>query len=199
MADPASSFYAESKREAEKLVDLVSNELSTITIRPRGIFGPGDTSILPRLIDALEQKRLPLIGDGVTQTNLTYIDNAVDALQLAIEAPDSLSGRKFNITDGPAVNLWDSIGLICDELGLDHPKRQISFDKAFQLAGALEWIHRWLLFGKEPRLTRYTVGLLARSQTLSIEAARKDLGFEPKVSTREGLLRFVEWWKSREK
>lgn len=190
---PAASAYTLTKMWAEGVVDRA--ELSAVTLRPRAIFGPGDTSILPRLIRALERRRLPIIGDGENETNFTYIDNAVDAVLLAALAPHELSGRKFNITDGETLRLWDLIAEVAELLDLAPPSRRISFDRAWRAAGILEWTHRNLLFGREPMLTRYSVGLLAKTQTLSIDAARQVLGYAPKISTREGLRRFAESWK----
>lgn len=194
-ADPPSNHYAESKILAEKLVHG-RPDISTITIRPRAIFGPGDTTILPRIIDSLQRKKLPIIGDGENEANLTFIDNAVAGTILAATADDSFSGRVYNLTDGEAVKLWAIIEEVCELLDLPKPARRISINTAFRAAGVIEWIHRWLLFGAEPRLTRYSVTVVARTQTLSIDAARRDLGYAPEISTAEGLRRFVAWWKS---
>ena len=97
--------------------------LPTITIRPRAIFGPGDTVIFPRLIPRLASGRLPIIGDGENVVDLTYIVNVVDALLLCAESPANTLGKKYNISNGEPVKLWELIKKICDELGLQFPKR----------------------------------------------------------------------------
>ena len=47
----------------------------------------------------------------------------------------------------------------------------------------------------EPPLTCYSVGMLAKSQTLSIEKAREKLGYEPRQSLDEAVDEFLTWWR----
>ena len=49
----------------------------------------------------------------------------------------------------------------------------------------------------EPPLTRYTVGVIANSTTLDISAARRDLGYHPRISVEEGFEKFIDWWKKK--
>ena len=192
------NHYVRSKLAAEKLVERAHSEgLSTVTLRPRAIYGPGDTAILPRLIGALEAKRLVRIGGGRTVTDLTYIENAVEALVLALDAPEDVSGRAFNITDGEPIELWPFVDQLCALLELQPPSRSIPYGVAASYAALLELLHRTLLRGREPMFTRYSVALLARSLTLDISAARRDLGYAPVVAPREGLERFAAWWRER--
>jgi nucleoside-diphosphate-sugar epimerase len=148
-------------------------------------------------VSALERGRLPIVGRGDNVTDLTYVDNVVDAMLLAAEAPEALVGRKYNVTNGEPVLLWEMVGRVCDELGLERPTRRISYPLVLAAAVALEGVHRVLMPDVEPLLTRYTAGVLAKSTTLDITAARRDLGYKPRVSVGEGLSRFVAWWKQR--
>ena len=61
------------------------------------------------------------------------------------------------------------------------------------VATTLELLHRVFCPWKEPSLTRYSVGLLAKSLTLNIESARRDLGYTPRISIDQGLERTCEW------
>jgi nucleoside-diphosphate-sugar epimerase len=188
--------YAQTKLLAEKEIDQsFTDGLSVITLRPRAIFGPGDTSILPRLIDRLQHDRLPIIGDGQNIIDLTYIDNVVDALILCMHSPQNTLGQKFNITNGEPVQLWEMVKKLCAELGLIYPQRQLSYRLADHVAAVLEGIYHLLPGRPEPPLTRYTVSVLAQSSTLDITAARKYLGYEPAVTIEEGFSRFIYWWK----
>ena len=192
------NFYTQTKLLAEQAIDRAYyTGLPVITIRPRAIFGPGDTTILPRLITRLQQGRLRLIGDGTNLTDLTYIDNVVDALLLC--ADSTTLGHKYNITNGQPVYLWNMIKRLCTELNLTYPQQKIPFRVAFILAWGMEIVSRTLLSYKEPLLTRYTVSVLAKSATLDIKAARRELGYVPRVSVEEGVQRFVRWWKEQEK
>lgn len=188
--------YARTKLLAETEVDRAFERgLPVVSIRPRAIFGEGDNAILPRLISRLQTGRLRVIGDGQNITDLTYVENVVDALLLCAEAPETVLGRKYNITNGQPLPLWGLIRQVCDALGYEFPRRSLSFRAAMRLAGALETVCRVLPGQPEPLLTRYMVGVLAKSTTLDISAARRDLGYEPRIPVEEGFQRFVRWWR----
>jgi nucleoside-diphosphate-sugar epimerase len=168
-----------------------------VTLRPRALFGPGDTTLLPRLIRANGGRGFPLIGEGDPLMDITSVHNVVDALLLAAEAPASISGRKFNITNGEPWPRSRLLATLFGELGLPFRSRPISYDRAQQLAGILEFVSRSFTFGRwEPPLTRYTVGVLAKVQTLDISEARRLLGYRPRVSISDGMREFAVWWKA---
>jgi 2-alkyl-3-oxoalkanoate reductase len=188
--------YARTKLLAEAEIDQAfAHGLPVITIRPRAIFGVGDNAILPRLVTRLQEGRLRVIGDGRNITDLTYVENVVDALLLCAEATAACLGRKYNITNGEPLPLWGLVQKLCAALGLAYPRRKISYPAAMALASTLEVVHRCLPGQPEPLLTRYMVGVLAKSTTLDIRAARRDLGYAPRVSVEEGFERFVHAWR----
>jgi len=86
------SIYSLTKKIGEDRV-RAAQELETVILRPKAIFGPGDSSLLPRLIAAARQGRLPQIGDGRNLVDLTYVDNVVHALLLACEAQAAATGQ----------------------------------------------------------------------------------------------------------
>ncbi|WP_315971325.1 NAD-dependent epimerase/dehydratase family protein [Paenibacillus sp. N3.4] len=95
------SHYAATKRLAEiAIAQAALGRLRAVIIRPRAIFGPGDTSILPRIIEANTTTGVPMIDGGRALIDLTYIDNVVDALVLSQRAPDEVLGRTYHITNG---------------------------------------------------------------------------------------------------
>ncbi len=189
--------YTATKFGAEQAIERAHRDgLPVITMRPRAIFGPGDTRIIPRLLRALEQGRLPIIGLGKNVQDFTYIDNAVDALLLCQRSPVTTLGKKYNITNGEPVLIWAKLQALCAELGYEFPHRRVAFPVAFAAAQLLEAIHILLQLKGEPSLTCHTVSLLAKSMTLDISAARRDLGYEPRVTMDEGTDRFVAWWKT---
>lgn len=188
--------YARTKLLAEAEVDRAhADGLPVVTIRPRAIFGPGDTTILPRLIQRLASGRLPVIGDGKNIADLSYVENVVDALLLCAESPKSTLGKKYNITNGQPVVLWDMVRKVAAALGYPPPRGHIPYRIADAFAGLLEMTHRLLPSQPEPPLTRYTVGVIANSTTLDISAARRDLGYHPRISVEEGFEKFIDWWK----
>jgi nucleoside-diphosphate-sugar epimerase len=190
------SAYAQTKFLAEEEIDKgFAQGLAVISIRPRALFGEGDTVIFPRLIPRLQSGRLPILGDGENVVDLTYIQNVVDALLLCAESPESTLGKKYNISNGEPVKIWNLVERICDDLNLPHPKRKISKSTANAAATTLEFFYSLIPFSPEPPLTRVSVSMLANSTTLDISAAQNELGYEPKVSVEEGVQRFLKWWK----
>lgn len=190
------SHYAKTKLLAEEEIDKAHEDgLPVITIRPRAIFGPGDSVLFPRLIPRLKEGRLPIIGDGENIIDLTYIDNVVDALLLCIDSPKWTLGKKYNISNGEPIRIWDLIGRICKDLDLPYPTRRISHRVADIAALSLETIYKLLPGQPEPPLTRLAVSMISNSTTLDITAARSDLGYRPNVAIAAGVVRFIKWWK----
>ena len=184
------SPYIATKRAAELLVSAAARDgLDVIGLRPRAIFGPGDSSLLPRLLRAAATGRLRVIGDGRTIADLTYIDNVVDAVLLALDAPKDFAGRFYNITNGEPVRLWDVIGELCAAHNTPVQLGTLPRALAMTIAQLMEVAARLRRGAAEPLLTRYSVAVLSYSQTLSIEAAAKDLRYEPRVGMREAIAR----------
>lgn len=178
------SHYSWSKKVGEDLVHSAAHWLDAVIVRPKGIFGPGDTALLPRIVAAARAGRLPLIGDAQNKVDITYIDNLVAGLLLAGERSVA-RGRTYLLTNGEHVLLWDVIRLLLRRLGLPEPLRPVPLDIMLAAAGLME--ARACVTGVEPLLTRYTVALLGRTQTYAIAAARRDLGYAPAVSIAEGV------------
>jgi 2-alkyl-3-oxoalkanoate reductase len=189
---PFINAYARTKWLAERhVVAARARGLQTIVLRPRALFGPGDTTIFPRLLRALRAGRLPVIGEGENVVDLTYIDNAVDAVVLSCVAGQAAVHSVCNVSNGEPVKLWAVVEQLSRALGIASPVRRMSRRVAMALATAAEgWAH--LTHAKrEPMLTRYGVSVLSDSLTLDIQRARTFLGYTPRVSIEEGLARFV--------
>lgn len=187
----AVNHYAATKREAERcvLATAAASGMPVLMLRPRAIFGPGDKAILPRIADALRQGRLRRIGDGACTVDMSYIDNVVDAILLAIEAPPELSGRAYNISNGQPVRIWEVIDRLADALGVPRPIARISREKALLVARVLETGYGLFAPQREPPLLRYGVDLLSVDMTLDISRARDELGYRPRVSMDDALAR----------
>jgi nucleoside-diphosphate-sugar epimerase len=193
---PSVNAYAKSKQLAElEIATAHQAGLPVITIRPRGIFGAGDTAILPRLMRANQRLGIPFIDGGTATIDITYIDNVIDALLLCQQAPAHLLGRVFNITNDEPIAVSHLLTKLFTKLDEPCHLRPISRRTANGMATLLESIANTLLWGREPILTRYTVGLLAYSQTLDITAAKTELGYQPRVSIDDGLDVFAKWYR----
>lgn len=183
------SVYSLTKKLGEDLVNAAETGLEKVILRPKAMFGPGDQALLPRLINAAHQKRLPQIGDGRNLVDLTYVENVVHALQLALDAK-AANGKTYTITNDEHVPLWEVIRDVLKRLDLPAHLRQVPLSVALAAATLMET--RAALTGKEPLLTRYSAAILARTQTYDISAAHRDLGYTPCISVADGIERTLE-------
>ena len=119
--------------------------------------------------------------------SLTHVDNLVAALRQCLDLQRPIEGRCYNISDGEPVDLWELISQVARLLQLPPPRRRLPYPAAYLAAACLEWLYS--LWNQEPPLTRYTLGLLAKSQTLDIGNARRDLDYLPLFDTHEGVRR----------
>lgn len=185
--------YAASKYAAESCVDLANKEgLETFVLRPKAIFGPGDQVLIPRMIGALQSKGIPRFFKRDVFIDITYVENVAYAIALAVEADEKYSGSKYNITNGQPVILHKAISTILKKIGHPYQEQRIPYFLAKFIAYFSE--KSAFFTNKEPLLTRYSVGALSFSQTLSIQKARSELGYDPKISIEEGMNRYRKWW-----
>ena len=134
----------------------------------------------------LFRSRLPQIGAGNNLVDLTYVENVVHALMLALTTESGLRKTYF-ITNDEHVPLWPLIRDLLNRLGIAASVRRLPLRAALVAASLMEASSA--LTGREPLLTRYTVAILARTQTYDISAARRDLGYRPLVTVAAGIER----------
>jgi len=195
---PASflSYYPETKAEAERHV-LAANgrHLSTVALRPHLIFGPGDPHLSPRIIDRAKKGRLRIVGTGRYLVDMTYVENAADAHVLAADRldPESpIAGKAYFISNGEPGPIEDLINMILASAGQQPVTKHISRDAAYRIGAVLETIWKLLHLGGEPPMTRFVALQLGTAHWFDITAARRDLGYEPKISIAEGMERLRE-------
>jgi nucleoside-diphosphate-sugar epimerase len=194
--------YPKTKAQAEQIV-LQANgaNLATTSLRPHLIWGPGDNNLLPRIIARARRGRLRRIGRRDPLIDPVYIDNAAGAHFLAadrLEPGSPVAGKIYFVTQGETIPLWDIINRFLKAAGLAPVKRTISRPLALAAAALLE-MNAMVARGRgEPSMTRFLVRQLSTTHWFSIEAARRDLGYEPHVSISDGLRRLEEWLR-REK
>lgn len=191
------AHYPKTKAIAEQLVVKAAGEsLKTIILRPHLIWGPGDNHLVPRII--ARAKKLLKIGNGKNLVDTIYIDNAADAHILAADSlrkKPELSGNIYFISQGEPVFLWDMINNILMAAGLGPVNRSIPFWTAWLIGAVFELAYGIFRIKKEPKMTRFVANELATAHWFDISAAKKDLGYSPVVSTKEGLKKLEAWLK----
>ncbi|MCW8470978.1 SDR family NAD(P)-dependent oxidoreductase [Fluoribacter gormanii] len=191
------NYYVKTKLLAEALINKAFQEksLNVITIRPRAIFGPYDRAILPRILQNEKKGILPIIGNGTNVIDITYVENVVESLLLAAQAEQQFCGNKYNITNGEPRTLLSIISELFRVLQKPFIPKFIPYSIAKLYAACMEELYSLSFIQKEPRLTRYSAAVLCLGQTLNIEAAQKDLGYQPKVTINQGIEHFAEWYQ----
>ena len=192
--------YAESKARAEQLV-LAANSAALLTcaLRPHLIWGPGDPHLVPRLLDRGRRRLLRRVGDGTNLVDIAYIDNVAEAHLLAADnllSSATAAGNAYFISQGKPVKLWDWINDLFRRLDIPPVETAVSFRTAYTVGGVLELIYRIGRISSEPRMTRFLAEQLSKSHWFSIARAREDFGFQPRISTDEGIERLVAQLKS---
>ncbi|MFC1523784.1 NAD-dependent epimerase/dehydratase family protein [Thermodesulfobacteriota bacterium] len=189
--------YAHTKVIAEqKILAANSDQLHTAALRPHLVWGPGDTNLIPRLLDRGRRNVLKQVGPGDNLVDISFIDNVATAHLLAAEnlhSSGTASGNAYFISQGDPVNLWEWINTLFAQVGIPQVEKVVNYQKAYWAGGILEMIHKVFPILGEPLMTRFLAEQLAKSHWFSIEKAQQDLGYAPLVSTEEGMERMLEW------
>ena len=189
------AHYPKTKAMAEQIVIAAGDEgLKTIVLRPHLIWGPLDNHLVPRIIE--RANRLVKVGDGKNLVDTIYIDNAAEAhIQAAdrLEQNHHLSGRVYFISQDDPVPLWEMVNNILKRAGLAPVQRSISRNSAWLIGAVLEIFYKMFKISGEPRMTRFLADELSTAHWFNISAAKKDLGYKPKISMEEGLYRLEKW------
>ena len=179
--------------------------LRTCALRPHLIWGPRDAHLIPRLIERARSGRLRRVGDGTNLVDICHVENAAAAHLLAADAladpatADAVGGRAFYISQGKPVNCWGWIDEVLALAGLPAVGKSISYSAARRVGAACEATYRLLRLDGEPPMTRFLAGQLAKSHWYDISAALRDLRYEPRVSTAEGMRRLEAWLRESPK
>ncbi len=200
-AEKSLCHYATSKIIAEKMVLAAnSSDLKTSALRPHLIWGPGDPHLLPRLLASGKKKQLKRVGNGANLVDISYIDNVAYAHILAaknLAGQATASGKAYFISQGTPVNLWNWINELFVTMAVPVVQSPLPETFAYILGGLLEILYAAGRIKNEPRMTRFLAEQLSKSHYFSIANAQNDLGYEPIVSTEEGLRRTVQWLKTQ--
>ncbi|MCX5205965.1 NAD-dependent epimerase/dehydratase family protein [Streptomyces sp. NBC_00237] len=200
--------YPWSKAVAERSV-LAANcpDLSTVALRVHLIWGPGDPHFLPLLTASVRRGRFPLIGTGSNIIDTVHIDNAAQAHLDALNAlahrgandpassshprqpdPAPAAGRAYFITQGEPLPLATMARHLLQAGGIHAQVRPIPVRAATALAPATELLWRAVRRPSPPPLTPFLVSELVHDHWFDITAARRDLAYRPRTSTRDGLM-----------
>jgi len=169
--------------------------LATVSLRPHLIWGPSDPHLVPGILKAARSGRLRIVGNGRNRVSMSHVENAADAhiaAEAALLRPDSAAGgRAYFITDGEPVVLWEWINGLLAALGERPITGKVPLRAAYAAGAACEAVWWALRLRSQPPMTRFVAAELARDHWFDITAARRDLGYAPRVSPEQGLAELV--------
>jgi nucleoside-diphosphate-sugar epimerase len=188
-----SAHYPFSKMLAEKIVLAAnSSQLGTVALRPRLIWGPGDTQLLPRLVERANAGRLRFIGGGQNKMDCTYIDNVVNAHILALQnllCTRQCAGKAYFISNREPMPIADIVNGLLSAVNAPTVKKSMPFWLAYTLGVLCESIWRIFKRTSEPPMTRFLAEQLSTEHWYDCSAAERDFGYMPEISVAEGLQR----------
>jgi nucleoside-diphosphate-sugar epimerase len=180
------ALYPATKAKAEQRVRAANGDgLETVVIRPRFVWGRGDTTLLPTIVRAVRSGRFRWIGGGNHLTATTHVDNTVEGLWLgATMAP---AGGVWFVTDGAPVAFRDFVSRLLETQGVTPPDKSVPPAVARALAAAFERVWRPLGRSGPPPVTRFAAWIASQECTIDISRAERDLGYRPVKTREEGL------------
>jgi nucleoside-diphosphate-sugar epimerase len=162
-----------------------------VVVRPGDVYGPGSTPWSVRPLEGIRKRRFMLVGDGGGILTPVYVDDLVEAIELALVKPEA-RGQAFTVWDGRPVTCAVFFGYYARMLGRKRlarlPRPLASF------AGAVQELFARFT-GKPPAFTRNAITFVTRKAPYSNRRAREVLGWEPHVSLDEGMRRTEAWFR----
>ncbi len=178
--------YARTKARAEQAVRAADGDgLTTVVVRPRLVWGVGDTTILPGIAAAVQAGKFAWIAGGHHLTSTTHVDNVVEGLLRAADA--GRGGEAYFVTDGAPVAFRAFVTALLATQGIAAPSRSIPAPAARALAATAELAWTRLPLKGEPPMTRLVLWLSCLETTINITKARTELGYAPVRTIDDGM------------
>ena len=169
----------------ERVLAANSPELTTVIVRPRFIWGKGDTSVLPQIINAVQRGEFMWINGGRYLTSTCHVKNVCEGALLAAERGHG--GEIYFLTDGQSIEFHTFITALLKTQNIDPGNRNVPLWLARNFARVSETIWRVLRLNSRPPITRTAVCLIGESITVNDAKARRELGYVGKLSIEAGL------------
>lgn len=186
-------YYQRTKYEGERVVlEHVERGLDAAILRPTAIYGPGDPGRFLLLFRQAAKGRFYMFSSGQAFYHPVYIDNLVDAFELAAATPRS-RGRTYLIADERYVTIEDLVRAVGESIQVRVRIVKLPFRPLWLAALACEVACTPL--GLEPPLFRRRVDWFRQVRAFKITRARAELGYEPRVDLPAGLAATARWYR----
>ncbi len=189
-------YYQYTKYEGEKVIpEFVEKGLKVVTLRPAAIYGPGDPERFAILFRRVQNGRFLMFGSGKAYYHPLYIENLVDALELAA-ASDRGNGEAYLIADEHYYSLNDLVTAIAKAQNIDLKIVHLPFPPLWLAAFATEIAYKPFP-GIDPPLFRRRVDWFRQNRAFNINKAKQELGYQPRVDLEKGLAKTAEWYREK--
>lgn len=197
---PLSEPYSITKVQGEQVLQrLIKHEgLPVSIIRPGTFFGPGDRLHFGQLADRLRSRASLVIGSGENAVPFVYVSDVALGVVLALDNERAI-GEAYNITTDEVMTQAELIQAVADEVGAQFPKLHVPYAVMYAAALAAERIAQLPGYPGHPLVTRMGVTVFGADNRHSIDKARRQLGFSPQVTLREGVRLSGEWYRQQRK
>jgi nucleoside-diphosphate-sugar epimerase len=181
------ALYSSTKARAEQQVLQANRDgvFETVVVRPRFVWGRGDTTLLPAMVELVRSGRFAWIAGGHHQTATTHVDNTVEGLVLG--ASRGKPANVYFVTDGDPVEFRAFVSELLRTQGVQPPTRSVPGWLAGSLAVAGETAWRALPLPGRPPVTRFAYWVSSQECTIRIDKARWELGYAPVKTREDGL------------
>ncbi len=192
---PRNDPYWVTKAQGDVLVQrmIAEERLPAAIIRPGTIFGVGDRLNFGRTADKIRAGKGLLLGSGRNSLPLVYVTDVVLGLLLCADY-ENAQGQTFNITNDQPLTQEEFLAAIAQDLETTPPRFHVPYAAAYAIASAAERVVP-LNSSKHPIVTRHGVTLYGTDNRHAIDKARRELGYEPQVSIREGVQLACAWYR----
>ena len=184
---PFADTYQVTKLESDELVQrYISQNLRATIIRPGIIFGPGDRINVGRMADNLRAGRAIIVGSGRNAIPFVYVTDVVEGLLLAA-FQEAARGQVYNIANDQPLTQEEMWRAIATDIGVDPPRLHVPYPVLYTLGFIAEKMVRRDNPKRQPLVTRYGVQIFGTDNRVSIDKARRELGYSPQISVRDGV------------
>lgn len=181
--------YSRDKREVEALVRSFAG-VPRVVLQPSNIYGPGTNWWSQGLLDVMRKGRVILVNGGAGIANLIHVDDVAQAIELVVEGR-GVDGARYLLTDGHPRPWRDYFAWLERRLGhaatvsmtVEEAKRYSARVRQASLAGRLWSKASRALTGQQPifPMDDDAIERFASGAVFTIDRARRELGYEPRV------------------
>lgn len=184
--------YGESKIEAEKVCERYrggDDDMCVAVIRPKTFIGPARLGVFEILFDWVDSGvRIPVIGNGHNRYQLLDVADLVEAVRLTLTLPAEVASDTFNIGAERFETVREDLTVLCDHAG----------NGARVMGTPAPLVKSVLVVAEKLKMSplyKWVYGTADKDSFVSIDQAKEKLGWQPKYSNSETLVRAYDWYQ----